>query len=677
MAKQDRSGSKYERLLAVSLEALGFERNVETKKNYLQPAKNSEIVISGTYIQPDLVLRSHEIVDAVIYVSHWSNKRSSKYKFWRTWEELAQQRCALDEGFISINCIFEALPAGARPMVCRNASDLPSDSARDRELPQQLQGWDPGIGWAIVEAFDVSILFPVGFAPAVSESDSEDFGTTKMLRQALTLGIKNELCSQWKILRAIKQDAPSVSRSIETTASRFRIGLLHLYIVSRVFLRHQMGKENSLSDLIDAIALGNGQCRADRVSSVLKWHGFGLSDIVQVFETLSEVYTRSGLKPEMLCSLRRFEKLCFITLNGDLQKCLADIKDHRQNKELLKSINKTFDRFDVIYGVADALDDLNSLELVDRKEAFVRKALIGVAHKKSEYSALFLKFSTSESRASIARHQHNWFFEIALYIMGINSTEDLQKNFQAEFEKSGHKLRPHAPFGDTAATVIYLIQGIDVCCQWGVKNGNRTLTAEQFRELCWETVGRVVATKWDGANLCEPREVKVKYRQNKSWRIISSNLNGFYAIVEIELGDICSLSFGEPETNDLSILRQPSWATSVVSTIWGGRPLETWFEGVSNDGGWLIKVQSAQDGNEGHKTKELSGRCRAMHLEWKPGKDPEDRSKWKFGKRTMPKCALVLDGDWDRSKKKNLYEAGWDWVGDVSQLDELRNLIRG
>jgi hypothetical protein len=52
-----------------------------------------------------------------------------------------------------------------------------------------------------------------------------------------------------------------------------------------------------------------------------------------------------------------------------------------------------------------------------------------------------------------------------------------------------------------------------------------------------------------------------------------------------------------------------------------------------------------------------------------------DRSKWSFQRRKMPKCALVLDGDWDRTKKKNLYEAGWDWVGDVSELDELRRLI--
>jgi hypothetical protein len=42
----------------------------------------------------------------------------------------------------------------------------------------------------------------------------------------------------------------------------------------------------------------------------------------------------------------------------------------------------------------------------------------------------------------------------------------------------------------------------------------------------------------------------------------------------------------------------------------------------------------------------------------------------------MPKTALVLDGDWDRTQKENLHEAGWDWVGDVTQLKDLRKLIK-
>lgn len=98
---------------------------------------------------------------------------------------------------------------------------------------------------------------------------------------------------------------------------------------------------------------------------------------------------------------------------------------------------------------------------------------------------------------------------------------------------------------------------------------------------------------------------------------------------------------------------------------------------MSRNGQWLIKGQSSQDGNEGHKTKELAGRCRALRLAWSRGDDPRDRSQWSFSQRPLPKLALVLDGNWDVSKKRNLYEAGWDGVGDVSQLHELRQLIQG
>jgi hypothetical protein len=150
-------------------------------------------------------------------------------------------------------------------------------------------------------------------------------------------------------------------------------------------------------------------------------------------------------------------------------------------------------------------------------------------------------------------------------------------------------------------------------------------------------------------------------------------------MIEHFLGDICYLQFtddAEENSEELSDRICPSWQTDVISSLWGGRPLETWLEGVSHNGQWLIKVQSSQDGNEGHKTKELSGRCRAMKLAWQYEEDPQIRSLWSFRERQLPNLALVLDGDWSTTRKQNLYEAGWDWVGDVSQLQELRNLIQ-
>ena len=64
-----------------------------------------------------------------------------------------------------------------------------------------------------------------------------------------------------------------------------------------------------------------------------------------------------------------------------------------------------------------------------------------------------------------------------------------------------------------------------------------------------------------------------------------------------------------------------------------------------------------------------------MRLQWVHGSHPADRSAWRFRQRDMPKLALVLDGDWNATQKRNLYEAGWDWVGDVGKLAELRALI--
>jgi hypothetical protein len=121
----------------------------------------------------------------------------------------------------------------------------------------------------------------------------------------------------------------------------------------------------------------------------------------------------------------------------------------------------------------------------------------------------------------------------------------------------------------------------------------------------------------------------------------------------------------------------PSVQTELTKELWNSASLDSRLEGISRNGTWLIKIQSAQDGNEGHKTKELAGRSRAFHLAWLKGQDIADRTQWKFKKRSMPRVALVLDGDWDANKKKNLYEAGWDWVGDVSELADLRALIKG
>lgn len=139
MPLQDRTGDNYEKILASSLDSLGYKFEETVGSNYLQPPKRTRaVIIPGTYIQPDLVVRENSCIRAVIYSTHWSNTRDSKRKFWRTWEESVQQKLAVDYSLIEINCIFESLPNDSDPSIHINSDSLQKDSKREALRPIQL-----------------------------------------------------------------------------------------------------------------------------------------------------------------------------------------------------------------------------------------------------------------------------------------------------------------------------------------------------------------------------------------------------------------------------------------------------------------------------------------------------------------------------------------------------------
>lgn len=695
MPRQDRSGTKYEKVLAFSLEALGFERNANTKKNYLQPPKNSEIVITGTYIQPDLVVRSEESIEAVLYSTHWSNTRSSKYKFWRTWEEQAQQRCVLGDNFLSVNCVFEALPAGYDPIIITRGDELPDDPNRVPARPIQLEGWDPGIGWALIESFDVNLVFPKAFGPigkVSSYADGDhDTVTTGLLKKALSKSPKKYFATQWSAIRVIKTKAKKIRRGHPDTISRYRIGLLHIYLLVRLCEVHS-GRKLPLKALINALAgVASQETELRKLNKLAPFDIFKAAELDNLVKALSGVYVRKGNNPEGFCTLKTFslggKQLVKVLFNKDLQLCVADLKEHLKDHSFEAAIHSSFTRFDRAFGVTEAVEDLADVSAVKKKAKFVEKELFPLVSDSVKLGGRLvgLQSSASKGRSRVSGHRQNWQFEILLNLCGLNSAEDVQTRFKALFEAKGHKLRPHAPFGDHAKAVAFMIQGRDLCELWSGTGRNRTLSEQEFRDLCWEVAAEclvdAIDDHGDSHSFRSVDEAITLYLQNKSMRIISSDLNGFYIMIEHFLGDLCHLQFLDAEEQDegadeaLKARVCASWQTDMVKAIWESAPLETWVEGVSKDGKWLIKVQSSQDGNEGHKTKELSGRSRAMHLKWTSAKGPANRVQWKFSLRRMPKTALVLDGDWSRTRKKNLYEAGWDWVGDVSELAELRKLI--
>lgn len=695
MPVQDRSGSKYELLLGASLRVLGFQFKSDEGKNYLHPGKNEAIVIPDTYIQPDLVVRDAKNIAAILYVTHWSKSRNCAFKFWRTWEEQAQQKVVVLSGFVSINCVFEALPQGDKPNIYLESNQLPIDKSRAGDMPIAFRGWYPGTTYALVDSFDVTIAFPVGYKP-VQQVKGYDYGdhdkqTTTLLKTVLAKSEKPQLASYWTVLKEVRKRVQTDHALIclKSTKSRYRIGLLHLYLFYRLFLRVTKLKPGILADFLKVLTK---QWAADvEISKLAKETPFSSltqDQLVDFFEQLMGVYVRTGQKPVMFCELNKLSfgsnVLYRVTFNQDLVLCLLDLKKHTVDSGFIAAIEAAFERFDRTEGVEEAIGDLADLPTVEKKEAFVRKQFSAMLGDADKMAAMLSELSKPSSpwRKTISNDEQNWVLEMLIYLTGLNAAEDIYTRLTEEFEKSGHSLWNHAPYGGHAMLLPFFLQGKDPCEMWSSRSTKRTLSEIEFHKLSWEAISRsiVSAFKDRGSEIRDKHQVQKRYLETKARRIISSDLNGFEVMIDHYLGDLCFFKFNESSKEGKVALKAancPSVQTELTKELWNSASLDSRLEGISRNGTWLIKIQSAQDGNEGHKTKELAGRSRAFHLAWLKGQDIADRTQWKFKKRSMPRVALVLDGDWDANKKKNLYEAGWDWVGDVSELADLRALIKG
>lgn len=697
MSKQDRSGVKYENFIKKLLHYLGYKSESNVGKNYLNPNKRSKsIAIPGTYTQPDFVIRQDTNITAILYVTHWSKKRNSSFKFWRTWEESAQQKIIIGNGLLTVNCLFEALPERASPDIFITSDELPKDNYRDDvQVPIGFSGWYPALSWAVVEAFDVSLVFPLHYN-SVHELNFDlgehDFITSQLLEKCLQKKSKTYLEEQWNILRKIHKEVIISNLKNQDTHTRYRIGLLHVYLAYQLFIR----KVNQCNFYIEDFICLLIQVEKEHLKCQQKYFKINSnntdSKLIEVqklclfFEQIGQVYTRSGEKATTLCTVHKFSDpsqsstIYKIKFNKDLSLCLQDIKAHLKVDGFIKAIEQAFIRFDKSYGIDEALENLSHPEQVCTKENFVRQYFLPVINDEKELNEMLQTHAKcmSPERASVSGHQQNWVFEMLIYLANVNIAEDIYTQIAAEFENLGHKLRPHAPFKDETMMVSYLLRGRDICEHWTSRNQQRTLSEEQFKYLCWQAIAKCIVKSLSSKKnyIQDSQTIISKFLFNRTSRIISSELNSLHIIIEYFLGDLCQLFFTDDEKLKKNQKISYSVHTEITDGLWGNKSLETYMEGISNNGQWLIKIQSSQDGHQSDKTKELAGRCRAIHIAWSHGSDPLNRLEWSFTKRQLPKLALLLDGDWTATQKRNLYEAGWDWVGDVAELGELRNLIQ-
>jgi hypothetical protein len=98
--------------------------------------------------------------------------------------------------------------------------------------------------------------------------------------------------------------------------------------------------------------------------------------------------------------------------------------------------------------------------------------------------------------------------------------------------------------------------------------------------------------------------------------------------------------------------KKASLEKTSVNDLIGGKTGKTEYDFVN--GNHYVKVVTAQDGNEYHKTKELCGRIRS-HLQL-------------FRPQNRPKISLILDGDWSDEKVRALSLSGYTAVQSVEDF---------
>ena len=355
-----------------------------------------------------------------------------------------------------------------------------------------------------------------------------------------------------------------------------------------------------------------------------------------------------------------------------------------QDEGLVQSLKLFFDQFDQSFCIREVFEDLSDLTQVRRKAEFVSDEFRKHLNSETALIQAVLKHAppNSSSRQKVSLHTQGWVLEMLIYFTNLSVSEDISTRFKGLFEQSKHNIKAHAPYGDSGMSVAYLIRGLNLSSQWNDNPKKRTLSSEEFHYLSYETFARCVAQAYSdrGHPPVSIENMINRYRQVKSLRILASDLNAFHIMADARLGDLFHFKFNVKD-DDEQILSADEWQTvrrsfftDIMNELYGARPLETWFQGQSKDGKWLLKIQSAPS-NPGDKCKEIAGRCRASKLAWEHGKDPKDRSQWRIVRRETPQFALLLDGEWAAWRKRWLYEAGWDWVGDVSEIPELRKLM--
>jgi hypothetical protein len=635
----------------------------------------------GPWYDPDFFVVDDDRPFGCLHITHWSNPRSSKYKFWRTIEDHLQYKTQFGRKLLSINLIFAALDPGQSP---RRVDDL--------EQAVRLHGWDPAIGTMAAVSFDSSILFPLDYGPLTdfaavvpttlpgnarkrrlaclavwdelyrtrkSLRNSVD-RSTELLEKALSATPNSRYTSSaLERLQEVCWIGRQRAGGLHPTETRYRKGLQHAFIVRELIAR-AFGRRIDPDDALWSILNSNPR---------FPWKRFRA--ILTASATISDIEIEALRAHLAAIPIQIHKRIPIYLLNGnaglehsewnsDFKRFIIGLKylpaDALAN--FRTTVSELFSNYRQAYGIDWVLADLAEPKRIEHKVEYVRANYISIKSNTAFIKALasdMLTPGTTPQHQTVVKDTSNWPIDIMLSFYGLGSIQEINNRVFSLFRgKYAEDLRLYAY--QKNYLVGYLLAGVDIAPHI---DRRAQFNRDEFYQHIWPLIAECL---WEATNKRKPlagSTVEMMYRYKKAMRIISSP-------------DLEPISFllrrSFPSLQNGPTLRG---AFNQLSTrrAWGRAALTTKATGRDADTGAVIQTQAVFGRKHiSDKTRELGGRMRSLYLHC----DLKD----KFVAETNPGIHFaVLDGDWPVESKINLLEAGFAGLFEIAELDALTDAL--
>ena len=614
-------GTIYEGILAYAVKENGLEcsqappppESCRTMCKHRQACRKIGSEINLT-VDPDLIVRLPRGRAAVIYSTHWRTADSFQKKFWRTLEELFQYRVHRPD-YLHVNWVFEPLQIKRGLLVSMSkvfdCSEDYSDSwsAKHQSFIAGLQSWADDIK-------PVSIDAVVTYCRSSKRSAAErSFLNDVVTRMKAVIDSLEEISEEsplWVRMRDNcfeSQKRKQVPHAVqERTRTPLQLGAIVQATADR------MGVEIDLEALFN-----NGMLRCGTAVETKKLSAALASIPVRrargQFRHLGrENIGRIGFDADFIPAVPKKRARRFATL--------------AQNYLRVMDAHPTWSAyFDSVAGGTSAV-------VKDLGRAGVKGAV-----SVNDYTQMMV--SAASDPAS------SWLLEVALCGVERNLNDlnrDLDGYFESEFDTPLKRL---APFGDSGIHVIGALNKGD----W-----------EQLREIPGQSHAKTVSLLWDQIRLRVAEyandgfldsvaAVAEAYVYKRMKTLLSRAPHPLAAAIRAEL-----ITLGYAIRDNPPI---PNFINDIARGKTGR--YEVNFEVSLDDASWYVNLVTAQDGNEGHKRKEIAGRQRAAGIAW-------DREASVPHLRQVTSIC-ILDGEWSEAYVQNLLNAGFVHVVAASEWD--------